>query len=77
MNRRFFGTAGMLRSVVVGTTDRCGARCDRDAARALEGAMGRPAQPGELSPACVFLASPACSSYVSGAVLPVMGGPRG
>lgn len=40
-------------------------------------AMGRPAQPEELSPAHVFLASPVCSSYISGAVLPVMGGPRG
>jgi NAD(P)-dependent dehydrogenase (short-subunit alcohol dehydrogenase family) len=39
--------------------------------------MGRPAQPEEISPAFVFLASPACSSYVSGIVLPVMGGPRG
>jgi NAD(P)-dependent dehydrogenase (short-subunit alcohol dehydrogenase family) len=39
--------------------------------------MGRPAQPEELSPAYVFLASPACASYVNGVVLPVMGGPRG
>jgi NAD(P)-dependent dehydrogenase (short-subunit alcohol dehydrogenase family) len=39
--------------------------------------MGRPAQPEELSPAYVFLASPACASYINGAVLPVMGGPRG
>lgn len=39
--------------------------------------MGRPAQPEELSPAYVFLASPVCASYISGAILPVMGGPRG
>lgn len=39
--------------------------------------MHRPAQPEELSPAYVFLASPVCSSYISGAILPVMGGPRG
>jgi NAD(P)-dependent dehydrogenase (short-subunit alcohol dehydrogenase family) len=26
----------------------------------------RPAQPEELSPAYVFLASPACSSYITG-----------
>lgn len=39
--------------------------------------MGRPAQPEELSPAYVFLASPACASYISGAILPVMGGPTG
>jgi NAD(P)-dependent dehydrogenase (short-subunit alcohol dehydrogenase family) len=37
--------------------------------------MGRPAQPEELAPAYVFLAAPACASYISGAVLPVMGGP--
>lgn len=39
--------------------------------------MGRPAQPEELSPAYVFLASPLTASYISGVVLPVMGGPRG
>ncbi|HVW21603.1 MAG TPA: SDR family oxidoreductase [Opitutaceae bacterium] len=36
--------------------------------------MGRPAQPDELSPAYVFLASNADSSYITGIVLPVMGG---
>ncbi|CDG83515.1 SDR family oxidoreductase [Janthinobacterium agaricidamnosum] len=35
--------------------------------------MGRPAQPEELSPAYVFLASAACSSYITGIVLPVTG----
>ncbi len=39
--------------------------------------MKRPAQPEELSPAYVFLASPVMSSYVNGVILPVMGGPRG
>ncbi|HZX80746.1 MAG TPA: SDR family oxidoreductase [Lysobacter sp.] len=39
--------------------------------------MKRPAQPEELSPAYVFLASPVTGSYVNGAILPVMGGPRG
>ncbi|HET7845463.1 MAG TPA: SDR family oxidoreductase [Xanthomonadales bacterium] len=39
--------------------------------------MHRPAQPEELSPAYVFLASPVCASYISGAILPVMGGPKG
>jgi NAD(P)-dependent dehydrogenase (short-subunit alcohol dehydrogenase family) len=39
--------------------------------------MGRPAQPEEISPAFVFLASPVTASYVNGAILPVMGGPRG
>lgn len=35
--------------------------------------MKRPAQPEELSPAYVFLAAPACASYISGIVLPVTG----
>jgi NAD(P)-dependent dehydrogenase (short-subunit alcohol dehydrogenase family) len=36
--------------------------------------MGRPAQPEELAPAYVFLASNADSSYITGIVLQVMGG---
>ena len=39
--------------------------------------MHRPAQPEELAPAYVFLASPCCASYITGVVLPVMGGPQG
>jgi len=39
--------------------------------------MKRPAQPEERAPAYVFLAAPSCASYISGAVLPVMGGPSG
>jgi len=35
--------------------------------------MKRPAQPEEISPAYVFLASPACASYITGIVLPIMG----
>ncbi|MFL6656781.1 MAG: SDR family oxidoreductase [Massilia sp.] len=35
--------------------------------------MHRPAQPEELSPAYVFLASSVCSSYITGIVLPVTG----
>ncbi len=42
-----------------------------------DSAMGRPAQPEELSPAFVFLASPLMSSYVNGIVLPVMVGTKG
>ncbi|MBB5209682.1 SDR family oxidoreductase [Chiayiivirga flava] len=38
--------------------------------------MKRPAQPEELSPAFVFLAAPVCSSYITGLVLPVVGGPQ-
>ena len=39
--------------------------------------MHRPAQPEEIAPAYVFLASPVCASYISGIILPVMGGPNG
>lgn len=39
--------------------------------------MRRPAQPEEIAPAYVFLAAPVCASYISGAILPVMGGPVG
>jgi NAD(P)-dependent dehydrogenase (short-subunit alcohol dehydrogenase family) len=33
----------------------------------------RPAQPEELSPAYVFLASPVCSGYITGVILPITG----
>jgi NAD(P)-dependent dehydrogenase (short-subunit alcohol dehydrogenase family) len=36
--------------------------------------MKRPAQPEEVAPAYVFLAAPAFSSYISGEILPVLGG---
>ena len=36
--------------------------------------MKRPAQPEEIAPAYVFLASAHCSSYVTGEILPVIGG---
>ena len=36
--------------------------------------VGRPAQPEELSPLYVFLAAPSCSSYITGEVIPVIGG---
>jgi NAD(P)-dependent dehydrogenase (short-subunit alcohol dehydrogenase family) len=36
--------------------------------------MKRPAQPEEIAPAYVFLASPQTSSYITGEVLPVIGG---
>ena len=35
--------------------------------------MKRPAQPEEISPAYVWLASPVCSGYVTGIVLPITG----
>ena len=36
--------------------------------------MKRPAQPEELAPAYVFLASPQMSGYITGEILPVIGG---
>lgn len=39
--------------------------------------MKRPAQPEEIAPAFVFLAAPSCSSYITGEILPVVGGYSG
>ncbi|HEX2584975.1 MAG TPA: SDR family oxidoreductase [Steroidobacteraceae bacterium] len=39
--------------------------------------MKRPAQPEEISPAFVFLASSQCSSYITGEILPIIGGYSG
>jgi len=39
--------------------------------------MKRPAQPEEIAPAFVFLASSHCSSYITGEVLPIIGGYSG
>ncbi len=36
--------------------------------------MKRPAQPEELSPTYVFLAAPVCASYITGEIVPVIGG---
>ena len=36
--------------------------------------MMRPAQPEEIAPAYVFFASPHCSSYITGEILPIIGG---
>jgi NAD(P)-dependent dehydrogenase (short-subunit alcohol dehydrogenase family) len=36
--------------------------------------MGRPAQPEEIAPAFVFLASPQTGSYITGEILPIIGG---
>lgn len=40
-------------------------------------AMKRPAQPEEIAPAYVFFASSHCSSYITGEVLPIVGGYSG
>jgi len=37
-------------------------------------AMKRAAQPEEIAPAYVFLAAPSCSSYITGEILPIVGG---
>jgi NAD(P)-dependent dehydrogenase (short-subunit alcohol dehydrogenase family) len=39
--------------------------------------MKRPAQPEEIAPAYVFLASPHCASYITGEILPIIGGYSG
>ncbi len=39
--------------------------------------MKRPAQPEEIAPAYVFLAAPTCSSYITGEILPIIGGYTG
>ncbi|WP_088343305.1 MULTISPECIES: SDR family oxidoreductase [Rhodomicrobium] len=36
--------------------------------------MQRAAQPEEIAPAYVFLAAPSCASYITGEILPVIGG---
>ena len=50
---------------------------DRVAQFGSGSAMKRPAQPEEIAPAFVFLAAPSCSSYISGEVLPIIGGYEG
>jgi NAD(P)-dependent dehydrogenase (short-subunit alcohol dehydrogenase family) len=39
--------------------------------------MRRAAQPEEIAPAFVFLAAPCCSSYITGEILPIIGGYSG
>ena len=52
---------------------------DRDAegleAFGKDTVYGRPAQPEELAPAYVFLASAQSSSYITGVILPITGTP--
>jgi NAD(P)-dependent dehydrogenase (short-subunit alcohol dehydrogenase family) len=40
-------------------------------------AMKRAAQPEEIAPAFVFMAAPSCTSYISGEILPIIGGYTG
>jgi len=39
--------------------------------------MKRPAQPEEIAPAYVFLAAPTMSSYITGEIIPILGGYAG
>jgi NAD(P)-dependent dehydrogenase (short-subunit alcohol dehydrogenase family) len=39
--------------------------------------MKRAAQPEEIAPAFVFIAAPSCSSYITGEILPIIGGYSG
>lgn len=50
---------------------------DKVAQFGADAAMKRPAQPEELAPAYVFLASKQMSSYITGEILPVIGGYSG
>jgi NAD(P)-dependent dehydrogenase (short-subunit alcohol dehydrogenase family) len=50
---------------------------DRIAKFGADTPMKRPAQPEEIAPAFVFLAAPSCSSYITGEVLPIIGGYAG
>ncbi|MEA2979344.1 MAG: hypothetical protein QOF09_1167 [Alphaproteobacteria bacterium] len=50
---------------------------DRVAKFGSDTPMKRPAQPEEIAPAFVFLASPSCASYITGEVLPIIGGYSG
>jgi NAD(P)-dependent dehydrogenase (short-subunit alcohol dehydrogenase family) len=49
-------------------------KADRVAKFGQQSKMKRAAQPEELAPAYVFLAAPSCSSYITGEILPVIGG---
>ena len=51
-----------------------GMTAERVAEFGKQAPIGRPAQPEEIAPAYVFLASDADSSYITGIVLPIMGG---
>jgi NAD(P)-dependent dehydrogenase (short-subunit alcohol dehydrogenase family) len=42
-----------------------------------QSAMKRAAQPEEIAPAYVFLAAPSCSSYITGEIMPLIGGYSG
>jgi len=49
-------------------------QAERIAQFGAQSKMKRPAQPEEIAPAYVFLAAPGCSSYITGEILPIIGG---
>jgi NAD(P)-dependent dehydrogenase (short-subunit alcohol dehydrogenase family) len=49
-------------------------KAERAAKFGQQSKMKRAAQPEEIAPAYVFLAAPCCSSYITGEVLPIIGG---
>ena len=67
------GLANLLAPLALNAAD-SGASPEKVAEFGSHVPMGRPAQPEELAPAYVFLASNADSSYITGTVLHVMGG---
>lgn len=73
-----FGGSGVrVNAIAVGPTDTPGLAALPGVldAVAASTALGRPAEPGEIASAVVFLSSPD-ASYVNGAVLPASGGQR-
>ena len=72
----FLAAIGVLVAVLTACTGRGGGQLppDKVAQFGKSNPMGRPAQPEELAPAYVYLASDADSSFVTGIVLQVMGG---
>ncbi|MEQ7156735.1 SDR family oxidoreductase [Brevundimonas aurifodinae] len=52
-------------------------QADKVARFGAQTVMKRPAQPEEIAPAYVFLASPQMSSFITGEVLPIIGGYNG
>ena len=52
-------------------------QADKVAQFGAQTVMKRPAQPEEIAPAYVFLASPQMSSFITGEVLPIIGGYTG
>jgi len=69
------GIAHIRHFVSRNTRDECHGRAHSIGSRfGANTVMKRPAQPEEIAPAYVFLAAPGCSSYITGEILPIIGG---